>query len=135
MLIFRAIKRSLTFLHIYPPQSFDNFNRFNFKNVMIVVFLIIATILTGMFFVLEAETFDDYSSAIHSGSTAGLGAFIISVTIIKTSQVYRLCGIIEELIQQCELAYYLFLENILFIEYFLVFATGSGPDNFSKNSK
>lgn len=111
MQIFGAIKRSMALLHVHPPKSLGNFHRFNLMNVMIVAFLIVATILTGMFFALEAETFDDYSSSIHASTSAGLGAFVILMIIIKTAEAYKLIELIEQQIQQRKFSLLLFVRE------------------------
>lgn len=99
---FATTRRTLAILHIYSPDAYANFHRFNPINSTIFIFSILATILTGMFFALEAETFDDYSNAIFACSCAGLLACVLLILINKTKTVYEFFNTVEGHIRKRE---------------------------------
>lgn len=56
--------------------------------------------MSGMFFVLEAENFADYSAAIHASSSASFSGLLVFILILNTEKVYKLFDTFEEIIQR-----------------------------------
>lgn len=54
----------------------------------------------GMFFVLEAQNFADYSAAIHASSSAAFSGYLIFILILNTKKAYQLFDGFEEIIER-----------------------------------
>lgn len=102
MRIFQVIRRSLMVFKINSPKASDNFLRFNLINSTILIFLIVSTISTGLFIVLEAKTFAEFSDATFACSSGGYTAYLVLNLILKTATVYELFETIEGHIKQRE---------------------------------
>lgn len=88
------------FLGIRPPQYSGNFNRFNLRNSLFLIFFIACSIMMSMFFILEDGTLAEYASGIYGTLCAFICTFMISSFIWKTEQVYKLMGDFEESIRE-----------------------------------
>lgn len=102
MIIFRDIKKSMAFCGIHSPQCFDKFHRFNLRNLMIFIFLIVSAILMSLFIVCENGTLAEYSSAFYGTLSSVTTAFLFFTFIWKTKDLYKLMNNFEELIQERE---------------------------------
>lgn len=100
--IFQAIQKSLANLGYYRPQSFENFQRFNSRNLLILSIFLMGSILSGIFFFYEAKTILEYSQTIYSLATSLGMLFVFGNFLYKMKNVNELIVNFEKIIKKRE---------------------------------
>lgn len=101
MIIFREIKKSLVFCGVESPQSEKN-NRFNLRNLMILVFFSASTTIMSLFMICEDGTMAEYSSAIYGCLSSTMTTIILLIFVWKTKELYKLINNFETTIEERE---------------------------------
>lgn len=101
MIIFREIKKSLVFCGVESPQS-EKINRFNLRNLMILIFFLVSAVIMSMFIIREDGTMAEYSSAIYGCLSSTIAIIILLIFVWKTKELYKLINNFEESIEERE---------------------------------
>lgn len=101
MIIFREIKKSLVFCGVESPQS-EKINRFNLRNLMILIFFSASTTIMSLFIIREDGTMAEYSSATYGCLSSTMTTIILLVFVWKTMDLYKLINNFEKTIEERE---------------------------------
>lgn len=101
MIIFREIKKSLVFCGVKSPQS-EKSNRFNLRNLTILIIFSASTTIMSLFIILEDGTMAEYSSAIYGCLSSTMTTIILLIFVWKTKDLYKLISSFEKTIEERE---------------------------------
>lgn len=97
MKILCLFKKNMKYLGVYAPKSIDNSK--SYKLVLLLIFMLLFSMMTGIYLFCEAETLIEISDGINAVLSA-LGIFFaFGLFSWHSSNVFRLIEAIESAIQ------------------------------------
>lgn len=102
MIIFEAIKSYFALAGLNPNQPTCN-HPFNIKTVAVGVGFGVAAILSLMFFLHEASSFEEYSNSFYLLSTGNFTVLCFIILVWKKQKLFVFVESIENLIDEREL--------------------------------
>lgn len=99
--LFQILQKPFAILGISDPQKSQR-HQFNARNFVCLLFLGLYTILTGLFFLVEAETFEEYADSFYASFSMATIFFTCSSTMSDVVEIYELTSGFEALIQKRE---------------------------------
>lgn len=100
MAIFQLIRGSLLFYGIRPPQSYEQVQRLNLRNSMILLYFLITSITMVMFIFYEDGSAAEYANAVYSTLSSTVILCLAAIKIWKTEKIYKLMDNFEDLIRK-----------------------------------
>lgn len=110
MKLFQSLQKFYRITGIYPSSSNRN-HSVNWKILLILLSLIQFAVLTGVFFITEANSIDEYGTSFYGSISALLGVVDFLINIWKMANILRLIGKFEEFINKRKTVKWIFNPN------------------------
>lgn len=95
------------------PQKYQK-NPFNVKNLLILFILVVYSILTLLYFLLEARTFTEYANSFFTTLTTFFCSMIFAIVISKTPRIFKLIDNLKAIVHKRKLTSFKKRKNINF---------------------
>lgn len=100
MKLFCLLQKYFEMFGIYKTQVYEPSKRFNIRNSLPFIFLLLLSVLAGIYLIFEAKTLNEISNSINSFTSTLTIAGNFAVIIWQTPTIFSLIESFEELIQR-----------------------------------
>lgn len=97
MQLFQSLQKLYHATGIYPSQPHRNCS-INWKILFILLSQIQFAILTGAYFLIEANSIDEYGASFYGSISAFVGTVFFLINFSKMNKILRLIGKLQEFI-------------------------------------